>query len=129
YFANIGATRRRGIEAGLGFKSERWQLHADYALLDATFRSALASASPNNPAADENGQIQVRPGDRLPSLPQHRLKAGVDYAATPRWNIGLDLVVAGSQYLRGDESNSNPRLPGFWRLDLHSRYRLADNLE
>jgi iron complex outermembrane receptor protein len=104
-------------------------VHADYELLDATFQSALTLRSLNNPAADENGQIQVRPGDRIPSLPQHQFKAGIDRAVTPRWHVGADLVVAGSQFLRGDESNSNKPLPGYWVVDLHSRYSVSDNVE
>ncbi len=128
-FTNIGGTRRRGIEAGFSFKSERWSVHGDYALLDATFRSALTLLSPNNPAANEDGQIQVRPGDRIPSLPQHQFKAGIDHAVTPRWHVGADLVVASSQFLRGDEANSNKPLPGYWRIDLNSRYRLSENIE
>jgi iron complex outermembrane receptor protein len=129
FFTNIGGTRRRGIEAGIGFKSEGWDLHADYELLDATFQSALTLRSLNNPAADQNGQIQVRPGDRIPALPQHQFKAGIDRALTPRWHLGADLVVASSQFLRGDESNSNKPLPGYWVVDLHSRYKVSDNAE
>ena len=129
FFTNIAGTRRRGIEAGIGFKSQGWDVHADYALLDATFQSALTLRSLNNPAADENGQIQVRPGDRIPSLPEHQFKAGIDRALTPRWHVGADLVVASSQYLRGDESNSNKPLPGYWVVDLHSRYSITENVE
>jgi len=129
FFTNIGVTRRRGIEAGIGFKSQDWDVHADYALLDATFQNALTLHSPNNPAADENGQIQVRPGDRIPSLPEHQFKAGIDRAVTPRWHVGADLVVASSQFLRGDESNSTKPLPGYWVVDLHSRYSVTENIE
>ena len=129
FFTNVGGTRRRGIEAGIGFKSGGWDVHADYELLDATFQSALTLFSPNNPAADASGQIQVRPGDRIPSLPQHQLKAGIDRAVTPFWHVGADLVVASNQYLRSDESNSNKPLPGYWVVDLHSRYKVSDNAE
>jgi len=129
FFTNIGGTRRRGIEAGVGFKSRGWDVHADYELLDATFQSALTLLSPNNPAADANGQIQVRPGDRIPSLPQHQFKAGIDRAITPHWHVGADLVVASSQYLRGDESNRTKPLADYWVVDLHSRYSVSDNAE
>ena len=128
-FTNIGGTRRRGIDAGFSFKSERWSVHGDYALLDATFRSALTLLSPNNPAANADGEIQVRPGDRIPSLPQHQFKAGIDHDFTPEWRIGLDLVVASGQFLRGDEANLDKPLPGYWRVDLNSRYRFSENIE
>ncbi len=129
FFTNVGGTRRRGVEAGVSFRSDGWTAHADYTLLDATFRTALTLQSPNNPAADDDGQIQVRPGDRIPSLPQHQFKAGIDHDFTPRWRIGLDLVVASNQFLRGDESNSNKPIAGYWRVDLNSRYRFTDNIE
>ena len=69
------------------------------------------------------------PGKRIPGIPQHQFKAGIDHAVTPRWHIGADVVIASSQFLRGDESNSNKPLPGYWRVDLNSRYRVTENIE
>jgi iron complex outermembrane receptor protein len=129
FFQNAGKTRRQGIEAGIGYKSDLWTVSADYSLVDATFQSALTLNSPNNPFADANGQIQVRPGNHLPSIPQHRLKLAADYAATERWKLGGDLVVASDQYLRGDESNQNPKIAGYAVVNLHSSYQLSDNFE
>jgi outer membrane receptor protein involved in Fe transport len=41
FFRNIGETRRQGIEAGASIRTARWNAFLDYALLDATFQSAL----------------------------------------------------------------------------------------
>jgi len=35
-----------------------------------------------------------------------------DYAVTDTWKVGANLAFSG-QYLRGDESNLNPMLPGY----------------
>jgi iron complex outermembrane receptor protein len=128
FFQNAGDTRRQGIETSLAFRSPDWFVHADYTLLDATFRSTLILNSPDNPAASD-GLITVIPGDRLPSLPRHRVKLGADYKATPSWTMGVSATIASGQYLRGDESNQNPQIAGYAVVDLHSSYRVADNVE
>ena len=129
YFQNAGTTRRQGIEAGIRFKSENWFLFADYALVDATFQSNLTIGSPNNPAADVNGNIEVRPGDHLPSIPEHRLKLGADYSLTKDWKIGTNVTLVSGQYYAGDQSNQNPPIPGYVVASLHSSYRLGEHFE
>ena len=127
FFQNAGDTRRQGIEAAIGYRSERWLVQAGYSLVDATFESALTLASPNNPAA-VGGLINVRPGDHLPLIPQHRLKTGAEYAITPAWKLGADLIVASDQYLRGDEANQNPKIATYWVVNLHASYDLTENV-
>jgi iron complex outermembrane recepter protein len=129
FFENIGNTRRQGIEAGIGYKDGTWQVSANYSLIDATFQSPIALSSPNNPFADANGNIQVRPGDHLPGIPQHRLKVNADYAITDKWTFGGNLIVASDQYFFGDQSNQNPKLGGYYVVNLHSSYQLTDNVE
>jgi iron complex outermembrane receptor protein len=128
FFQNAGDTRRQGIEAGLAYRSTDWFAHADYALVDATFQSALTLNSPLNPAAS-SGLITVTPGDRLPSVPLHRLKLGADYNVTRSLTVGGDLIVASGQYLRGDESNQNPKISGYALVNLHASYRLSERAE
>jgi iron complex outermembrane recepter protein len=127
FFQNAGDTRRHGIEAGLTYRSERWLVQAGYSLVDATFESALTLLSPNNPAATD-GVINVRPGDHLPLVPQHRFKAGAEYKPAPAWILGADLVVAGDQFLRGDEANQNPKIPAYWVVNAHASYDITDNV-
>ena len=128
FFQNGGETRRQGVETAVGYKTERWLLHAAYSFVDATFQSSLTLPSPNNPVAS-NGIIMVKPGDRLPSIPQHRFRAGAEYSLPPDWKIGADLIVVSGQFLRGDEANQNPKLPGYAVVNLHASYQLAANIE
>ena len=100
----------------------------NYNLIDATFRSAITLRSPNNPFADGAGNIQVRSGNRLPGVPQHRLKLNADYAITDKWTFGGNLSVASDQYFFGDQSNQNPQLGGYYVVNLHSSYQITDNI-
>jgi iron complex outermembrane receptor protein len=129
YFQNAGNTLREGIEGGLSYKWDRWNVTANYTLVDATFLSPETLSSPNNPYADANGLIYVFPGDHLPAVPRHRLKVGAQYNVTDAWKVGADLNVIGSQYLVGDESNQNPQLPAYWVVNLNSSYRISKNVE
>ena len=129
FFENIGSTRRQGIETGLSYKDERWSAYGSYSLVDATFQSPLIIPSPNNPFADINGNIHVAPGDRLPGIPEHQLKVGADYHVTPNWTVGGILTYFSDQYLRGDELNQNPTLPGYFVVNLHTSYKLSENFE
>ncbi len=119
YFSNVGTTRRQGIEAGLSYNWQRWTVTANYSFLAATFLQNLVLSS-NSPAADANGDIFVRPGDTLPLMPQNRVVLDVEYEAAPHWTIGADAKVVGSQFLVGDESNQEPKLPAYGVLNLHT---------
>jgi iron complex outermembrane receptor protein len=129
FFENIGATRRQGIETGLSYKDDSWSVFVNYSLVDATFQSPQTLPSSHNPFADANGNIQVRPGDRLPGIPMHQLKAGADYHIWPNWTVGGALTYFSNQFLRGDESNQNPTLPGYAVVSLHTSYKVTDNFE
>ena len=129
FFQNGGDTLRRGIEAGATYKRDRWNVYANFTSVDATFQNALTLSSPFNPFADANGLIFVKPGDHIPGIPDFRFKAGAEYQVTNPWKIGADLNVVGSQYLVGDASNQNPKIPAYWVVNLHSSYQVTKNLE
>jgi iron complex outermembrane recepter protein len=129
FFENVGSTRRQGIEAGVSYRDDKWNVSANYSLIDATFQSAITLSSPNNPFADATGNIQVNPGDHLPGIPQHRLKLNADYAVTDKWTVGGNLIVASDQYFFGDQSNQNPKLGGYYTVNLRTSYRITDNVE
>jgi iron complex outermembrane receptor protein len=129
FFQNVPATRRQGIEAGLQFRSEQWLVYAGYSLIDATYQFAGDLPSPNNPFADENGNVHVTPGKRIPGIPLHQGKLGFTFKPTPRWAIGADLTVVGDRFFVGDESNQNNELPGYWLVALNTSYQLTENVQ
>jgi iron complex outermembrane receptor protein len=129
FFTNIGTTRRQGLEAELRYSDERWRLWLLYALVDATFQSGFVESSSLNPGASANGTITVLPGNHLPGIPMHQLKAGAYYKATDKLTVGATLVAASSQYLFGDEANLVAPLPGYVTLGASATYQLLPNLQ
>jgi len=129
YFANIGSTRREGMEAGLKYTAAEWSTYLSYSYVDASFRSALLVPSPSNPFQDAQGDIQVEPGDRLPGIPLHRVKTGFDRRILPRWSVGASLMVVSDQYYFGDESNELAPMPGYRVIDLHTAYTVNGHLQ
>lgn len=129
FFQNIGSTRRQGFESGLNYQARQWSAYAQYSYIDATFRSPLTLNSPSNPFHDQNGNIHVLPGDRLPLIPMNRVKLGADYSLLPNWSVGASLILATGSIYKGDESNQNPALPGYHVVNLRSSYRAGKRLE
>jgi iron complex outermembrane recepter protein len=129
FFQNAGNTLRQGIEANVTYKQDRWNVYANYTYVDATFLNALTLQSPFNPFADANGNIFVVPGDHIPGIPDFRFKLGGEYRITEPWKFGADLNVIGSQWLVGDQSNQNPKLPAYWYVNAYSSYKVTENVE
>ena len=134
FFVNAGRTQRQGLEAGVAYEEKRWNAYTNYAFVDATFQSPLTLSSPGNPFAAPdpvtgNLVVQVTPGNQIPAIPQHRFKAGVEYSITEPWTIGANINVTGSQYLIGDGSNQNPKVPAYWVVNLHTSYKVTKNIE
>jgi len=129
FFQNAGTTLRQGVEAKVDYTHDRWNAYANYTFVDATYQSAITLSSPNNPAADLNGNVFVTPGDHIPGIPAHRFKAGAEYAVTDCWKVGADLNVVGSQWLIHDDSNQNPQVPAYWVVNLHGSYRINKTVE
>jgi iron complex outermembrane receptor protein len=129
FFQNIDSTRRQGIEAGLNYQSALWSAYLNYSCVDATFQSALTLPSPSNPFQYANGTIQVKPGDRLPGIPRHRIKAGADYKLLANLTVGASVKFDSDQYYFGDESNQNAPLPSYQVVGLHFSYKARRWLE
>lgn len=156
-FENGGDTLRQGIEASLAYTNDRIFTYANYAFVDATYETPLELAAPDNPRATEcvtrggededlegddddldegeGGEeeevrcIFVRPGDRIPGIPQHRFKAGFDYWLTKKWKFGGDLLAVSSQYFFQDDANLNDPLGGYWTVDLHTSYDITPRIQ
>jgi outer membrane receptor protein involved in Fe transport len=129
YFQNVGSTRRQGVEAEATLKADKLQLTGSYTFLDARFLNALTLGSPNSPFADANGNIQVLPGDQIPSLPRNIFKARVDYSVTDAFKVGADALFVGSQYFAGDDSNQFPKLPSYAVFNLHASYQVDKHVQ
>ncbi len=129
YFENIGSTRRQGVEAGASLHTGRLYTFLDYAYTEATYQNALTLNSEDNPFADENGLIQVAPGNRLPGIPAHVLKFGAQYGVTPRWIVGLTGRASSGQYLFGDEANLDSKTRPYVLLNVNTSYQLTKNFQ
>jgi iron complex outermembrane receptor protein len=134
YFTNAGDTLREGVDLGATYTTDRWDVYANYSYIQATFLTPVTLASPNNPTADANGNIQVEPGDNLPGIPKHKFKFGIDYEVLPGWKVGGDVVYRSSQYYFGAENNTlgpglNPLISGFATIDLRTSYQINKNVQ
>jgi iron complex outermembrane receptor protein len=129
FFQNVPQTRRQGLEAGAAYRDPRWFAYANYAFVDATFQFEADLPSPNNPAADADGKVHVVPGNHIPAIPQHQLKVGAEYAVTPEWKVGADVIAVGPQFYFGDYSNVNEKLPAYWVANLRTSYQITKELQ
>jgi outer membrane receptor protein involved in Fe transport len=107
YFANVGNTRRQGIDLALGGKQGPLHWQATYSFVDATFQSSFQVSAQSNSTADADGNITVSPGDRIPLIPRHTGRLVLDYAVNDRFTLGGNLIVASGSYLHGNENNAN----------------------
>jgi outer membrane receptor protein involved in Fe transport len=129
FFQNVGSTLRQGIDLNLKFTWRRLTAYLGYSYIDAEFQTGFTEQSGDNPDADANGNIFIKPGDRIPSIPQHVLKFGADYRVTDRWIVGGNAVAASGQYLFGDEANLTPQTPSYFVLNLHSSYQVTPSVQ
>jgi len=130
YFQNAGDTRRAGLDLELGGRHARAGWYVGYGLVDATFQSPLLLPGDDevNDAATDEG-VAVEPGDRLPGLPRHSLKAGIRQSITDAWDAAVETVVASDRVFVGDEGNDQARLAGYGIVNLRSVYRAGEHVE
>jgi outer membrane receptor protein involved in Fe transport len=144
YFDNVGGTRRQGLDLAVGGKQGGFNWHLTYSYVDATFQSSFEVNAESNSTADANGNILVRPGDRIPLIPRHNGRLVLDYDVTERLNIGGNFVVASGSYLHGDENNANQAggtngagafvsgsgwIPGYAVINLQGTYHVTTHAE
>jgi len=124
FFANVGDTRRQGVEASLSgtFWDKRLSWYANYTYLDATYETSFLENSANHPDADDDGLIFVKKGNRIPSLPKNSVKLGADFALTKSLSIGGDVIANSGQFLRSDEANLLGETGGYALLNLRANY-------
>lgn len=126
-FANVDATVRQGVEFNAQKRMGDWHWFGSYSFVQARFDDYFLALSPNHPNANSDGEIAVRPGDRLPGVPEHIAKFGVDYAFSDAFNVGAEVVYNGPQVLRGDESNALSQVRAASILNAQASYLFASN--
>jgi outer membrane receptor protein involved in Fe transport len=131
YFANVGDTRRQGLEADLTARRRfasgaRLDAAVHYTFLDATFQTAFTEASALHPDAVD-GVIAVPAGAHLPSAPAHIVKVELDYRAAFGLAVGTSVIGNSSQYLRGDEANLLAPVPGYVVVNARASYPVGSH--
>ena len=129
YFVNVPETLRQGAEVSLEYDHGPWSIYGNYAYIDATYQFTGQLSSPNNPSADANGNVNVNPGNHIPGIPRNLGKIGVEYHVTPRFVVGGDSIIVGSQYYIGDPGNTQPKLPSYYVLNAHASYQVTDHVQ
>ena len=129
FFQNIGSTRRRGLELGVGYAQGALSVSAHLGFVKATFESDLTIHSAANSQADANGDIRVNKGNRIPSIPERSLKLRVAYDFVENFGAGVNLVSYSDQYARGDENNADVhgKIPGYSLVHLDAHYQIDGN--
>lgn len=131
YFANVGDTRRQGIEADLTGRTQiRGGLRIDgavrYAFIGATFQSPFTAPSALHPDA-VNGLIDVPAGAQIPSVPRHVVKLALSFRSSFGLSAGVNVISNSSQDLRGDEANLLAAVPGFVVVNARVAYRVCSH--
>jgi len=135
YFRNVGRTRRAGIEASVERTFGQWSLAANWQRLQAIYRDAFSSFSPNNSSAEANGDILITPGSRLPGLPRDTFKIRSEFRSGERGagalHAAASVVASSRRFARGDENNADASgaLPGFALLNMDVGVNVATGWE
>jgi outer membrane receptor protein involved in Fe transport len=104
YFRNFGKTRREGIELGVDGRAGTVTVSAHYTYLHATFASGETVGGEGNSSADADGNIVIRPGDRIPLIPRHVFKARAEWQILPAWSAELGVIAVSDAPARGNEN-------------------------
>lgn len=109
YYKNVGRTKRVGLDFGLAGNVDKFKWNASYSYVRATYDSDMSFVSSSNSTEDTNNDsaIYVKPGDRIPSIPKHQLKLRGQYAVTPDWTIGTNVIGYSDSYVWGNENNQH----------------------
>jgi outer membrane receptor protein involved in Fe transport len=128
-FANVDETRRAGFESNLRGQYGNLDWMLAYSFVDATFEDNFQVLSPNHDFADDEGEVSVRRGDRIPGIPQNQFKLVADYKFGGGLVLGLDVLKNDEQFIRGDESNQLDEVDGYTVVNLRARYAVNEKFE
>jgi hypothetical protein len=141
----VGTTRRQGLELSLSQDADAFDWRLAYSLLDATFRHGACLLSESNSSAGSSeacpgeGEIAVRPGDRMAGLPRHSLKLTANAHLRPGWTVGAQFSAYSSQRVQGNENGGqrpdgvdyfgSGHVGGYALLDLTTNIALGHGVE
>lgn len=103
YFANVGETERKGLEAGLTADWRVIQLSLSYGYVAATYRSSFIDARGDT----------VRPGAQITGIPRSSFKARGSLHPSRSLTLAANLIAVSRQYAHGDEANTGLAVPGY----------------
>ncbi|MBS0555978.1 MAG: TonB-dependent receptor [Proteobacteria bacterium] len=130
YFANVPRTVRRGVDLGIGGQLDKFEWQANASFTGATYGAPFQEQAGDNSSADDNGVIQVNPGDRIPGIPRKSLTLAGEYHLTPQWSFGGNVRAYSNQFATGDENNQDDHgpVPGYALLDLDVHWQALPRL-
>ncbi len=109
---NIPRSRRRGFEGTVTVKPNKYvDGVVNYTFTEAQFRSSFVLGS-----GGTNVQT-IEVGDSFPLVPKNRLSVTINVHPTPEWSLSLNGLYVSTQFFQSDESNSRPRLPGYFVMN------------
>jgi outer membrane receptor protein involved in Fe transport len=108
YYRNVGRTKRQGLDLGLAGNVDKFKWNASYSYVRATYDSDVEFLNSSNSSADnDTSAYTAQKGDYIPSIPKHQLKLRGQYAVTPDWTIGANVIGYSNQYVWGNENNNH----------------------
>jgi outer membrane receptor protein involved in Fe transport len=125
----------------------RLNLGGGYTFVDATYQTPESVDGSGNSTNDQalagrpgmDGVITIVPGDRIPLIPQHLLKAHASLQATQKLSLNLGFIAVSQSFARGNENNlSKPdgvyylgpgTSPGYGVLNLSGNYQVHRHFE
>ena len=133
YFTNFGKTQRQGFELGVSDRdSDGFDWSFDYSFVDATFESTACIVSEVNSTAGVgcNGtkQILVKPGNKIPGIPEHQIRLAFDYSPLSSLDLRATIFSYSDQYAHGNENNLHNvdgKVEGYQLLNLRGQYRFG----
>jgi catecholate siderophore receptor len=101
-----GHSRVLGVETGLaGYVTEKWQISAGYAALQARFLTSTSNAA---------GALAARAGNHVPFVPTNTYSLWNRYDITYNWGVGVGVISQDRFYAAADNM---VQVPGFTRVD------------
>lgn len=110
-FDNFGKTQREGVEFGVSDGFGRLQWFLNYTFLKATFESVATVVNSSNSTAAQGysviNEFSINPGDNIPGIPDHSLRAGMSFDITPKFNVATQLIAQSGAFAQGNENNEH----------------------